>query len=224
MYLSRLQLDVRSKDVQRDLGNVHNTHRRVMSAFPDEALPSARHEFQTLYRLDADNRGRLSLLVQSATKPDWLRLPTGYLVDLEGDNPSVIPMDQLLSTIAPQRVYRFRLRANATKRLRTGTEEAGKRVEVYGFEPLVAWFERKATAAGFVANADASWVTSLVVNEETKVYGGRGGSNLTFGSTLFEGQLRVTDADRFKQAVLGGIGTAKAYGFGLLSIAPIAVG
>ena len=46
------------------------------------------------------------------------------------------------------------------------------------------------------------------------------GHRLTFASVLFEGVLEVTDAERFRQALEQGIGSAKAYGFGLLSIAP----
>jgi CRISPR system Cascade subunit CasE len=191
-----------------------------MSAFPDDELAAARRQFQTLYRLESDNRGRLTVLVQSRTEPDWSRIPEGYLVDLPGDNPAVAPMNLLLSQVKVGGVYHFRLRANATKRIRTGTEEAGKRVEIFGFDALALWFERKASDAGFAANA-GQWISSLVINEEAKVLGHRGNSRLTFGSTLFEGQLRVTDVDRFKQAIGAGIGSAKAYGFGLLSIAPL---
>ena len=36
-----------------------------------------------------------------------------------------------------------------------------------------------------------------------------------------EGVLRVTDLEKFRNALLHGIGSAKAFGFGLLVIAPI---
>lgn len=42
---------------------------------------------------------------------------------------------------------------------------------------------------------------------------------LTFGSVLFEGVLEITDAERFQKTLQAGIGSGKAYGFGLLSIA-----
>jgi CRISPR system Cascade subunit CasE len=44
--------------------------------------------------------------------------------------------------------------------------------------------------------------------------------SLTFGSVLFEGRLRVTDAEVFRLTLERGIGSGKAYGFGLLSVAP----
>jgi CRISPR system Cascade subunit CasE len=44
---------------------------------------------------------------------------------------------------------------------------------------------------------------------------------LTFGDVLFEGRLVVTDAELFRQTLSQGIGSGKAYGFGLLSVARV---
>lgn len=49
---------------------------------------------------------------------------------------------------------------------------------------------------------------------------GASASKITFASVLFEGLLRVTNPDAFRSALEMGIGSGKAYGFGLLSIAP----
>ena len=43
---------------------------------------------------------------------------------------------------------------------------------------------------------------------------------MTFGDVVFEGRLVVTDVERFRQALADGIGSGKAFGFGLLSVAP----
>lgn len=50
----------------------------------------------------------------------------------------------------------------------------------------------------------------------------RSAMRMTFGSVLFEGMLQVVDLARFRAALSEGIGSGKAYGFGLLSIAPAA--
>jgi len=47
---------------------------------------------------------------------------------------------------------------------------------------------------------------------------------MRFRSALIEGTLAVTDAQCFSQAVASGIGSAKAFGFGLLSLAPVQAG
>lgn len=41
------------------------------------------------------------------------------------------------------------------------------------------------------------------------------------GAVRFDGVLIVTDAEKLRIAVCNGIGTQKAFGFGLLSIAPL---
>ncbi|MGK5530155.1 type I-E CRISPR-associated protein Cas6/Cse3/CasE [Streptomyces sp. URMC 129] len=40
-------------------------------------------------------------------------------------------------------------------------------------------------------------------------------------TVTFEGRLRIVDVARFRQALLGGIGPGKAYGCGLLTLAPV---
>jgi CRISPR system Cascade subunit CasE len=46
------------------------------------------------------------------------------------------------------------------------------------------------------------------------------GHGLTVVGVRFEGRLRILDLDRFRAAIATGIGPGKAYGCGLLSIAP----
>ena len=48
--------------------------------------------------------------------------------------------------------------------------------------------------------------------------GRRRNAALTHLAVTFDGELAVTDADRFRAALRDGIGPAKAYGFGLLSV------
>jgi CRISPR system Cascade subunit CasE len=48
-----------------------------------------------------------------------------------------------------------------------------------------------------------------------------GGPRVTFHSATFEGRLRVTDTSAFNARLLDGIGPSKAYGCGLLTLAPL---
>ncbi|WP_407560051.1 type I-E CRISPR-associated protein Cas6/Cse3/CasE [Streptomyces sp. 184] len=52
----------------------------------------------------------------------------------------------------------------------------------------------------------------------------KGSRRVTFYSATFEGHLRVTDADTFTATLLTGVGPAKAYGCGLLTLAPLRSG
>ena len=51
--------------------------------------------------------------------------------------------------------------------------------------------------------------------------GGRAKRDLTLFGVRFDGVLAVTDPDALTGAVRQGIGPAKGFGFGLLSLAPL---
>lgn len=65
-------------------------------------------------------------------------------------------------------------------------------------------------------------IANVAVIPRPLVTGRRGRSwrPLTFYAVTYEGLLRVTDSDVFRKSLKQGIGPGKAYGFGLLSIAP----
>ncbi|WP_257002703.1 type I-E CRISPR-associated protein Cas6/Cse3/CasE, partial [Streptomyces albidoflavus] len=47
------------------------------------------------------------------------------------------------------------------------------------------------------------------------------GAHVVFHSATFEGRLRITDTDRFTTSLLTGLGPSRAYGCGLLTLAPL---
>jgi CRISPR system Cascade subunit CasE len=223
MYLSRLMLNPRHRKVQRDLADPYQLHRTVLSGFPtggvhlQRATPDAAG---VLYRVD-DDRGRLMLLVQSQQPPDWGSLPEDYLLpadpfDPVGDNPAVKPFDPHFQ---PGQRLAFRLRANPTKRLGKSAErDVGKRVGIYDADKQVAWMERKAAAAGF------RLLTLTIGGDDTQkgVIPQEAGPALKLQllAVRFDGILQVTDPSAFSAALTGGIGSGKAWGCGLLSLAP----
>lgn len=244
MYLSRALLNPVSRAVRADLADIANLHRTLMRAFPDDAGPRPREAHGVLFRVDDDpRRGRLVLLVQSTTRPDFTRLPEGYFLDLRDDlgfaepgalvNPAIRDVDDERSRIRAGDCFRFRLRANPTRRIDTksgadGKRRNGKRVELRDDTARLDWLRRKAEASGFEIDGlkGGARGPDVWVREERKLIGRRPDESgarktLTFGAVLFEGRLRVTDAALFREALAKGIGSGKAYGFGLLSIAPI---
>lgn len=216
IYLSRLLLNPHSKQVYREARDPYQQHRTVMSAFP-ETLPKTE---RVLYRLDIQPRtGQMALLVQSQTEPNWSGLANkDYL--LPGDpfsdlpNPAVKPVE--FSFRAGQ-MLSFRLRANPTKRLLRDDPERGykrgQRLGLFEETGQLAWLQQKAKDNGFA-------IGNVHIIEE----GFSGGKtkeqqNLKFFSVRFEGHLQVTDPEALHQAIQIGIGPAKAFGCGLLSLA-----
>lgn len=226
LYLSRLRLTLRHRAVQTDLSDCQALHRRLMAAYPNlGGLRSARDQFGVLYRLDSGD-GAAAVLVQSSAAPDWSRLPANYLIDAQ---PQVKRIDTLYDGIAEGQRLLFRLRANPTRRIsdRNSSQPEqwrGKRVDIRREEDQLAWLENKGQQAGFVLlttrtappmrDARTSGVDDRISGKHPK-------GHLTFASVTFEGRLRVTDRDAFLHALQNGIGSGKAFGFGLLSIAPL---
>ncbi len=242
MFLSRLMLNPRSRRVRRDLADCQDLHRTVLSAFPQApAGASAREHFGVLHRLDADPRtGAIVLLVQSRVQPDWGCLPADYLLPTIGsiDSVSCKAIGQRYGAIKAGRRLRFRLRANPTEKQGTalkserlaGERRNGQRVPLAEYE-LVAWLTRKGEAGGFrlvevTTRRDDPPTPAVRALRASDVHGWRRGTDgaptrrLSFSPALFEGVLEVSDPERFRSVLEHGIGPAKGYGFGLLSIAP----
>ena len=249
MYLSRLMIDI-GNDPTRErpgrfwLRNLYHVHQRLCMAFPSAARKSEDAEFLRpfepaefgkgqvhvkraddsgfLFRVDPHPAGRAVILVQSAVKPDW---------DYAFQNARF-----LLAAPAEVKVYepdfaagqrlRFRLAANPTRKLsqhsleRDGKpvkkESIGKRVPVPADE-LVDWLARRAVAAGFcIDNESTSAQAGYIFVSKT-----RDGKGQRLRSVRYDGILAVTDPVKFRNTLVSGLGPGKAFGFGLLSVAPL---
>src|ERR1700712_3289298 len=140
MYYSRLILNPRSRQVQRDLGDPYQLHRTILHGFPHGKGHVERNDDEAvgvLYRIDVQPQSGLPiLLVQSQIVPDWSFLQTethqDYLLRADpwqGDeNPAV---KARAIEFQPGQALAFRLRANPTKRLSAGKNHKGKRVGLY---------------------------------------------------------------------------------------------
>jgi len=223
MYLSRLILNPRHRRVQSELARPYELHRSILSAFPTP-LPS---EERVLYRLESDaSGGRLALLVQSESAPDWrwAEEAGGYL--LAGTRAQVKQFDLALRV---GQVLAFRLRANPTvkKKSHGPADERqhnnGIRLGLAKEEDQRAWLERKGEQHGFrVLRAqiipEGMQIGAQPVSEDRDASVPR--RRLAHLAVRYEGLLQVTDPDLVGEAVRNGIGSAKGFGFGLLSLAP----
>ena len=215
MYLSRLILNPRNRRVQKEIADRYQLHRSIMRAFPDDLDDD---EERVLFRVDEGQRGRdLALLVQSWTMPDWTWLAEpeaqDYLLPIGGPNPAV---KQFELNLAPGQRLAFRLRANPTA-CRRCSDGQRRRVGLYDEEEQIGWLKRKAKRGGFdLLAARSSGQTSV----GGCVYRNGKKHELTLFSVQFDGLLEVIDPGQLEETVREGVGSAKAFGFGLLSLAP----
>jgi CRISPR system Cascade subunit CasE len=141
-------------------------------------------------------------------KPDWC--PTGCF------GTKTIPDDYFQYAR-----YRFSLLANPTKKLRVdnpdGTRKKnGRRTPIVKREELLTWLQRKAKSGGFSVDPD-----SLRILPRGREFFHKPGAHGAHNAIEFQGELVVRDPAQFRATVATGIGSAKAFGFGLLTIAPI---
>lgn len=246
MYLSRLILNAANRQVRRDLSDCQELHRTILRAFPAvTGEAKARTEFGVLHRLEAQARGdRLVLYVQSVERPNWSWLEAmDYLAPSSSDLPNLAlkEVDAGYERLAVGTVLRFRLRANPTRKVGTPLKAErlagqakgnGHRVPLVKLEDQIDWLKRKGADGGFelLTVRTTAGVADLTTDGEIRETGrrpkperGENGSaaweQLCFQGVLFEGHLRVSNRERFLETLRRGVGSGKAYGFGLLSIA-----
>jgi CRISPR system Cascade subunit CasE len=158
------------------------------------------------------------ILVQSEKCPDWSSLPKNYLLRPAECKP-------LNLAFALGQLLRFRLRANPTKKTGTTTKadrlaglprRNGQRVALLHENEQLDWLSRKEEQGGFR-------VLHVTVTPEGFVQSTKGADTdrlrLSLMGVRFDGLLSVTDPDRFLQTLCEGVGPAKGFGFGLLSLA-----
>lgn len=202
MFISKIMLNPKSRQVQAELRNLYEMHRTLSRGFgTDKAEYEAA---RCLFRVDNGGASTgLHVLVQSRVRPDWglLSVPDTYMAG----PPEVKEFSPVLK---PGRRLRFRLRANPT------VKRDGKRLGLYKEEEQLKWLSRKGNAGGFAV------LSAECASDDKLGFRTAAGSEATFAAVTFDGVLTVTDPDAFLETLSGGIGSAKGFGFGLLSIAP----
>ncbi len=237
-YLSRLTLDPMSRQVQKELNAPYEMHRTLCHAFP--GLSKEEWEAtRVLFRADEEN-GRLRLLVQSKTAPDWeafaSMLNGRYLLGLPAVK-SWTPHFEVGQSL------RFRLQANPVFAAKADGAKDSVRRGLYREAERLDWLRRQGETHGFAMPVTP---TTLHRSDDRKlVFRGREHDELTldlplcevvdlndgrrfalpaqknqFSAARFDGLLRVTEPDKFRHAIENGIGKARGFGFGLLSVAP----
>lgn len=203
MYLTRLTLDPRSAQARRDLSDAYEMHRTLARAFAADEYSAP---LRFLWRLEAGSGAWTTpiVLVQAATEGNWAFLdamPNYLRHSVESKR---LAFEGLVGS---GRRYRFRLLANPT------VTRLGKRYGLVGEAEQLAWLGRQGERHGF--SVEGALVTSSDLLSSRK-----GEGRIQIQRVCFEGALRVERTEDFSRALVAGIGPAKAFGCGLLSVAP----
>ncbi len=211
---------------------MYDLHRTVLRGFPDRLdtgrSAGPRAACGLLYRLERPPgpTAGVRLLVQSTVMPDWGALPPGYLLSARGVGNAAIMKDiaPVYDRLEANMVFRFVLRATPSRAApdkRTSVDSRSPRVPLLTDAERLSWLRRKSERAGFEIppghDSTADFPVSIMGSE--CVTGKVRGRTITLTAVIFDGTLRVTDARAFRRALEDGIGPAKGFGFGLLSLA-----
>ncbi len=218
-WLTRLRLNSADPQVQQDLHNAANLHRRIMKLVPDGLGDSPRAQAGVLFRVDTDGVGAPVVLVQTRVAPDPSRLPAGYAQAQTRD------MRPMLTALLPGLPVRYRLLGNAIRRCgRNSTAGKWKQAIVLHGTEADRWWAERSAAAGLqlhtILSESADTLTAWHNSKDKDHKGRSGATRVSHAATLFQGIATVRDPEALRCALLHGIGRSKSYGCGLLSLAP----
>ncbi|WP_328663312.1 type I-E CRISPR-associated protein Cas6/Cse3/CasE [Streptomyces sp. NBC_00328] len=208
--LTRITIDPHHPAARADLADVNSLHKTLMRMVPDQAGPTPRATGGLLFRAEPGP----TLLVQTAHTPDLTALPTSY------GTARTLDLTPLLNSLIPGRTMRYRITAAPTTALSAGNptrhpvtgKRRGKITHLTG-DDAIAWWQRRATDAGLEPLTISSLPRPFPRTHLAR-------SAPYFKLTQFDGFACITDTGLLTHALKNGIGRAKTYGAGLLSLVP----
>jgi len=183
----------------------------IAASFPNpvDDMPAKRH----LWRVDRLKHS-LFILVMSPDKPDFTHLIEQIGWPASEQKWKTTQYDSFLTNLQQGQQWQFRLQANPTfSKMNTESPNArGKITPCLRIDDQKQWFEAKMTKYGVILGGYE------VSNREVRQFA-RDGKTITLSIATFEGNLTVANPDLLREALTNGIGRAKAYGCGLLTLA-----
>lgn len=223
MYLTRFRFNTQRLGARKILSSPQATHAAVLSSFGGE-LPSEPSGKRVLWRVDHTSRDEVFLYLVSPSRPDLTHLveQAGWPTTQTWETKDYTP---LLDRLAEGQAWGFRLTANPVHSVRVKDGQPTKRTAHVTPRHQMGWLLQRQEQLGFEIPVREGTHDLVVHNSrnhrfpKTERTGQR--NRVPMVSVTFDGRLRVTDPDALRGALTTGIGRAKAYGCGLLTLAPV---
>jgi CRISPR system Cascade subunit CasE len=222
MYLTHFALNPARRGTHKLLGSPQVMHAAVLSSFAPQTTLTASEEgsARVLWRIDRITKTCASLYISSPEKPDLTHLveQAGWPTTQTWQTRDYTP---LLDRLNSGQRWGFRLKANPVHAVRV---VEGKRTKPLGHVTAAQqenWLTTRVHKFGFSLSTSAADTPDLVIHDRETVRFSRQGGTVTLTTATFDGILDITDAAALRTALMTGIGRAKGYGCGLLTLAPI---
>ena len=138
--------------------------------------------------------------------PRWERIKeNGFLCDKTKD------ISLLLPSFRNGQVLRFTLLGCPAKKA-AGEGKNSRRVILRGEEAQLGWLKRQGAKNGFAV------LEAHIAGKAEQFTVKKSENEFHLSGVPFEGVLQINDADAFRMGFENGIGSEKAYGFGLLMV------
>lgn len=224
MYLTRFRFNPARRGARKLLESPQALHAAVLGCFmspEDHTTEQAR----TLWRVDrAPHAHEVLLYISSPTPPDLTAI-----VEQAGwptiDTWTTRPYAPFLATLDKDQVWAFRLTANPVHDGRK--DKDSKDTQRFGAVTAAQqerWLLNRAQRNGFAICSTSDGNPNLVVRDrQTRTFTrNRGERPVTLTMATYEGILRVEEPDQLRRLLVRGLGHGKAYGCGLMTLAPAA--
>jgi len=226
MYLSKLSFNTRNRKSFRAFQSPYHLHAALLKAFPSYKKTDDFSGILFRQERKPDEPSWIIVLVQSLMRPEWELLKNNMGNAFQYDQPKEISDLQFRHG----QQLRFRLRANAIKTIRDENGRKNKKGEIKRCRvPLlkenqqIALLEKKGREIRPGISGGFQIISCRVIDEGNWKHRKVGESApIRIHTVLFDGVLTVREPNFFlEEAVKNGIGPAKAFGCGLLSLARI---
>lgn len=211
MFLTKLILDPTAYRPQRLLRNTQQLHAAIAASFP------CGEGGRVLWRVEPSRGGDVVLLVASPRGPNPAELSERIT---NPDRTATRPYGQLLDRIQKGDRYRFRGTLNP---IRTHN---GRHTPIMDRQAQIEWLTRKLASNGAIVSAHSTdldhdepdvQITSTLHDRFDRR---DSGSRVELLKVTFDGSLEVCDSQALRHILCNGLGRAKGYGCGLLTLAP----
>ncbi len=194
MHLTRFEVNTARRGARTLLSSPQNLHAGVLSGFPaGTTTPS--DDGRVLWRVDTAGWPSTQGWVTKDYRP-------------------------LLDGLTTGDTWAFRLRANPTHSGRKTTDS--ERTQRFGHltaPQQLAWLTTRCAGAGFEVPVGALGQPDAAVVHREVVRFNRRGTAVTLTTATYEGRLTVGDPTALRRTLTHGLGPAKGYGCGLLTLA-----
>ncbi len=234
MYLTRFRVNAHRREARQLLASPHRLHGAVNGAFPEPPAPDGTGP-RILWRVDHNARNEILLFIVSPSRPDLTHLvdQAGWPAATDAEGWQTYDYGDFLGALTTGSTWGFRLTANPVHSIRRKEGEPTKRTAHVTPRHQARWLLERQEKNGFeiLTKPEGRRLPSeadehqMIVRDHRPLQFPKLSRdkqlNVSITKVTYDGRLRVTNPDLLRRTLTNGLGKAKAYGCGLMTLAPI---